>query len=183
MGNSDALKKLKNEFEKEKKKRSLKAEWIFKIFKKPRGLLVDHMGEVHQLTRKELEDLMRGYLKGEYFMDVIYDEEGKAVHVMKMIDLSRYTWLPKYMYRRFLKAVCDTLGLVYRPFMLEAVTARRLTPKAMVEFGEKPFWHEPEERAKELAEKYEYVHGEIEALERFFKMQKEKERLKGEKKK
>jgi hypothetical protein len=168
MPDSEALKKLKKEVE-------VKEEWIFKIFDKPPGLTVDHMGEAHQLAEKELRDLMRGYLKGEYFMDVVYDPKEKAyVHVLKIIDLSRYKWLPRYLYKKFLKCVCEVLDIPYRPQMLDAVTAQRLTAKARIAFAEKKLWDLAEERAKELAERYERIYEEIAGLEKFFKEEKKK---------
>jgi len=165
---SEAYKKLKKEVE-------VKEEWIFRIFDKPPGLTIDHLGEVHQLAEKELRDLMQGYLKGEYYMDVIYDPEERAyVHVLTMINLGRYGWLPKYLYKKFLKCVCEVLGIPYRPQMLEAVVPKPLTPKARVMFAEKKPWDLAEERAKELEERYERVWEEIEGLEKFFKEVKKK---------
>jgi len=165
---SEALKKLKKEAE-------VKEEWIFRIFDKPPGLTVNHLGEVHQLAEKELKDLMQGYLKGEYYMDVIYDPEERAyVHVLTMINLGRFRWLPKYLYRKFLKCVCEVLGIPYRPQMLEAVVPKPLTAKARVAFAEKKPWDLAEERAKELEERYERVWKEIEGLEKFFKEVKKK---------
>ena len=181
MGNSDAYKKLREEeFEKEKKKRDLKAEWIFKEFKKPPGLAIDHMGEVHVLSDDDLRDLMRGYLQEYVWKGKI---SGEVFELTPVVDLSRYAWLPKYMYRRFLRSVCEVLGIIYRPELLEEMIFPPETEKARVEFAEKPFWAAPEERAKELAKRYEYVYDEIEALERFFKSVKEKEKLERRKEK
>jgi hypothetical protein len=155
---SEALKKLKKEY---------KEEWVFKVFKNPPGLTIEHMGDTHQLSEKEMRDLMRGYLRGEYYMEVIKDKEGHEIHVLTMIDLSRYKWLPKYLYRRFLMYVCDALGLVYRPLMLEAVVSVPLTPKAVVEFAPKPYFYEYEKRAAELGERRKVTMSEIDELMKF----------------
>jgi len=176
MGNSEARKKLREEeFEKEKKLRDIKAEWICKVFKRPPGLAVDHMGEVHVLSEEDLRDLMRGYLR-EYVWKGKIEEE--VFPIEPIIDLTRYSWLPKYMYRRFLMAVCEALGIIYRPELLEELVYPRETEKARVEFPEKPYWIEPEKRARELSQRYEYIYDEIEALERFFKSVKEREKKK-----
>lgn len=69
--------------------------------------------------------------------------------------------------------VCDALGIIYRPFMLEAVYPRPLTPKALVEFRPKPFWYQYEKRAKELEERSKVVASEIKDLEELSKLLKE----------
>ena len=165
---SEALKKLKKEVE-------VREEWIFRIFDKPPGLTVEHLGDVHQLAVEELRDLMRGYLKGEYYMYVIYDPEEKAyIHVMTMINLGRYRWLPKYLYNKFLRCVCEVLGIPFRLQMLDAVVPKPLTPKARVVFPEKKPWDEGLERCKELKEKFDRDKEEIEGLIKFFKEVKKK---------
>jgi len=168
MPDSEALKKLKKEVE-------VKEEWVFRIFDKPPGLTVEHLGDVHQLAVEELRDLMRGYLKGEYYMYVIYDPEEKAyIHVMTMINLGRYRWLPKYLYNKFLRCVCEVLGIPFRLQMLDAVVPKPLTPKARVVFPEKKPWDEGLERCKELKEKFDRDKEEIEGLIKFFKEVKKK---------
>jgi len=177
MPDSEAYKKLKEEARVARgtvayryKVRETGAEWVFKVFDKPPGLTIDHRGETVTFSEKELRDLMRGYLKGEYYMEVIYDPVEKAyIHVMAMINLGRFTWLPKYLYKTFLKSVCEALGIPYRVQMLEAVEPRPLTPKARVEFAEKKVWDVELERAKELKELLERSKREEEDLEKFFK--------------
>jgi len=162
--NSDAYKKLKKE---EKEPRP---EWIFKVSTKPPSLVIDHMSDKHILSEKELREIMRGYLKGEHYEAVIKDEEtGELVHVLHIIDLSRYTWLPKYLYKRFLRSLCEALGLIYRPEMMEAVTPVKLTPRALVRFREKTIWEKEEEHAKETEDVVNLVNKDIAALEKFFK--------------
>lgn len=163
MPDSEALEKLKKEV-------TVREEWIFRIFDKPPGLTINHMGEVHQLAEVELRDLMLGYLKGEYYIDVVYDPEERAyIHVMTMINLGRYRWLPKYLYKKFLKCVCEVLDIPYRPRMLDAVVPKPLTPKARVEFAEKKPWDEGLERCEELKEKLDRDKDMIEGLIKFFK--------------
>ena len=167
---SKALKKLRKEVE-------VKEEWVFRIFDKPPGLTVDHRGDIHQLAVKELRDLMRGYLKGEYYMDVVYDpEEGAYIHVLTMINLARYPWLPKYLYTKFLRCVCEVLGIPYRPQMMDAIMPRHLTPKARVVFPEKlekKLWDEGLGRCEELKEELDRDKEYIEGLIKFFKEVKE----------
>lgn len=170
MGDGEAHAKLRKEAAAER------PEWRVEILK-GNGLRIDHFGEVHLLSRVELEDIMRGYFQKEYYYAVIVDvETGHEIHVMRMIDLSRYTWLPKHMYRRFLKAACEILGIVYKLEMLEAVTSKRLTPKAIVVFPQKSVFEKAEKRTAEIKEREESIKREIENLREFMKGQKEEKK-------
>lgn len=120
-------------------------EWTFKVFKKPAGLLVDHFGDKLLLSERELKDLAVG-----------------------KVDMSRYSAIPKKMYRVFMMNVVDALGMVYRPYMVEQVTPEKVR-RPRYKLPEKMEWDIAEKRAKELKERYERIMVEIEALEAFFK--------------
>lgn len=168
---SDAYEELKNE-------ERGKPAWIIKTTKKPPSVTIGRGGEyIHTLSGEELRDIMRGYFQKEYYYAVIVDEEtGHEIHVMRMIDLSKYTWLPRYMYRRFLKATCEVLGIVYRLEMLDAVTSKRLTPKAYVVFPPKSVFEKVEKRTAEIKEREESIKREIDNLREFMKGQKEEKK-------
>lgn len=146
--------------------------------------------DVHILSEEELNDLMRGYLNKEYYMDVIEIPVGyigkkgekiqlkERIPVMQVINLKRYNWLPKYLYARFLRAVCEALGIIYRPFMLDAVFPVPLTPKAVIQFKPKPFWVEYERRIEAAKEREKLVKSEFDESIEFLKKLKEYEKEK-----
>lgn len=164
--NSDAHKVLKKE-------EVSKPEWVVEVLPKKAGLKVDHFSEVHLISRSELENIMRGYLKGEYWWGIIEDTEGHRIYVPHPIDMSRYSWLPKHMYRRFLKATCEILGIMYKVQMLEAVTAVRLTPRALIMFPQKSVFEKAEKRTAEIKEEEDSMGREIDRLREFMKSLKE----------
>ena len=168
---SDAHDKLKNE-------ERGKPAWIIKITKNPPSLIIGRGGEyIHTLTKNELKDIMRGYFPEEYYMDVLVDtESGEKVYVKHLIDLSRYTWLPKYMYRRFLRATCEVLGIAYKVEMLDLVTATRLTPKAVVVFPEKSVFEKMEKRTAEIKEMEDAMKREIANIREMMKVIKEEKK-------
>lgn len=125
-------------------------EWLFKVFKKPPGLLVDHFGDKLFLSEVELRELSRG-----------------------KVDMSRYPMIPKKMYRVFMMNVADALGVVYRPYMVEAVTPEKVR-RPRYELPKPKVWDVMEKRAKELKEKIERYKEEIKALEEFFRAVKKK---------
>jgi len=168
---SDAHEELKNE-------ERGKPAWIIKITKNPPTITIGRGGEyIHVLSGEELKDIMRGYFQKEYYYAVIVDvETGHEIHVMRMIDLSKYTWLPRYMYRRFMKAICEALGIVYRLEMLDAITSKPLTPKVRVIFPQKSVFEKVEKRTAEIKEREESIKREIENLREFMKGQKEEKK-------
>lgn len=152
-------------------------------------LPVTRARDVHVFSEDELRDLMRGYLEKEFYMDVIEVEVGRIeqkppvplkgrIPVMQVINLKRYDWLPKYLYPRFLRHVCEALGIIYRPFMLEAVYPVPLTPKAMVEFRPKPFWYKYEKRLEELKTRDKITKSEADEAIEFLRKYKEYEKEK-----
>lgn len=162
MGDSKALKKLKSE--------RPKPEWVFKVFTKPPGLKVIHGGDVHVLSEAEMRTLMHGWWRKEWKLG-----ERRYISVEHRVDLARYKWLPKYMYKRFVKAVCEALGIVYRPYMVEYLTPPKMR-KAKIVFPEKMPWDKALKRSEELKEKVEYYKEFYEALDEFFKKVKKIER-------
>ena len=166
---SDAHEKLKKE--------EPKAEWRVFILPDKSGLKIDHFGEVHTLSKKELKDVMRGFFPEEYYMDVLVDtESGQKVYVKHLIDLSRYSWLPKYMYRRFLRATCEVLEIPYKVEMLDLVMSTRLTPKALVIFPEKSVFEKAEKRTAEIKEREESMKREIKSIREFMESMKEEKK-------
>ena len=131
--------------EKEKKKQDeeIRPEWIFKVFKNPAGLAVDHSGEITTLSHYELRDLVFGDT-----------------------NLGKYPMIPKRLHRTFLVKACDALDLIYRPQMLEAVKAP-VIEKVKLEFDPKMPWDIALERAKELKVTIELWNKDIEKLEKF----------------
>lgn len=119
---------------------------MFKERKGHEGLTVDHFGDKLQLSRSELEDLAFGKVK-----------------------MDRYPMIPKNMYRPFMMNVADALGIVYRPYMVEAVTPERVE-RPRYELPEKKEWDKIGEYVEELKKKIERVDGEIEWLERVIKV-------------
>ncbi len=155
-----------------------KPAWIVEIKKNPPAVVIGRGGEyIHSISGNELRDIMRGYLPEEFYMDVLVDEEtGHRIHILHLIDLSRYSWLPRYMYRRFLRAACEVLGIQYKVEMLEAVTSQRLTPKALIIFPEKSVFEKAERRTAEIKEREDAIKKEIEQLREFVKAQKEEKK-------
>lgn len=143
-----------------------KPAWVFKITKSPPSITIGRGGEyIHVLSEVELRDVMRGYFPKEYYMDVLVDtESGERVYIKHLIDLSRYTWLPKYMYVRFLRATCEVLGIPYKAEMVEAVTSKRLSPRAVMFFPEKSLIEKAETRTAEIKEREEAINREIAKL-------------------
>jgi hypothetical protein len=156
--NSEAYKKLKVD---------TRPEWTFKIFTKPAALVVEHYDEAHTISEKEMRDLLKGFLEKEYVWKGKMEEE--VVEIPPVLTLERYKWLPKYLYPRFMRAVCEALGVPYSRAIVEALVYEAETPKAKVEFKEPTEWEKAEKRAKELSQRYERLWEEIEALEKFYK--------------
>ena len=165
MGDSKAHKKLKED-EVEVVERP---EWVFKVFTKPAGLFIDHFGDKHNFSKDELEEVVTGEKSISYF-DVA---DKKWKEKKELIDLGRYPWLPKGMYRAFVMNACDALGLVYRPYMVERITPEAM-PKARIEFKQKSEVEKVLERTKDLEVKYRIIGEEIKALEDFWKLVKKK---------
>lgn len=148
MGNSDAYKKLKKEEGKEKGYVDWtdRPEWIYRVFTKPPGLLVDHFGDKTTFSEAELNVLVTG-----------------------KVDMARYTQFPKSEYRTLLRRACEALGIVYRPYMLEQIIPPKVQ-KARIEFPEPREWDLAEKRAGELKKKYASINEDIVlALEAFLK--------------
>jgi len=146
MGNSDAYRELKKEYV----DWTERPEWVFKVFKKPAGLMIDHMGDRITLSERELRELTVG-----------------------KVDMARYPSIPKRMYRTFLMKACEALGSIYRPYMLEQVTPPKVE-KARIEFPQKMPWDTALEEVEELKLKEEYWREEIAQLEEFFRRAKKK---------
>jgi len=165
MVNSDASKKLKKEVE-EKPERP---EWQFKVFHRPPGMLIDHFGDRYNFSKEELEEISVGARSIRFFDK----DEKKWKERKESIDLARYPWLPKGMYRTFMMNVCDALGIVYRPYMLERIMPEVL-PKARIEFRQKLEWEKQLERTEDLKVKYKIINEEIKVIDEFYKMVKKK---------
>jgi hypothetical protein len=130
-------------------------------------LVVEHFDEVHTFSEKDLKDLLKGFLEKEYVWRGKIGEE--AFEISPVIVLERFKWLPKYLYPRFMRAVCEALGVPYSRAIVEALMYEAETPKAKIEFREPTEWEKAEKRAKELSQRYERLWEEIEALEKFYK--------------
>jgi hypothetical protein len=141
----------------------------FIILRNPTTLKVTHDRVVHTISAFEMKDVMRGYFEKEFYMDVITDEEGHKVHILSPIDLSRFTWLPRYYYREFVMSMCEALGILFRPLMMESVVPVRLTPKAKVMFREKTIIEKTEARVEEIKTREEAMKREIEDINNFFR--------------
>lgn len=148
MGDSRAHKELKKE--KEYVDWTERPEWVFKVFKKPAGLMVNHMGDRMTLSKRELKELSLG-----------------------KVDMARYPAVPKRMYRTFMVKVCEALGIIYRPYMLEQVTPPKVK-RVRIEFPKKMPWDTALEEVEELKKKEEYWREEIAQLEEFFRRAKKK---------
>lgn len=159
------------------KKEEPKVEWRVFVLPDKSGMKVVHFDEIHILSRAELKDIMRGFFPNEYYMDVLVDtESGEKVYVKHLIDMSRYTWLPKYMYRRFLRSTCEVLDIPYKVEMLDLVTSARLTPKAVVVFPEKSVFEKAEKRTAEIKEREDAMKREIDNIREMMKVIKEEKK-------
>ena len=141
----------------------------FVILRKPTTLKVTHDRIVHTVSLFEMKDVMRGYYEKEFYMDIVVDEEGHKVHILHPIDLSRFAWLPRYLYVKFVKSICEALGIPFRPLMMESIVPVPLTPKARVEFRQKTVIEKTEARVGEIKEREEAMKREIEEISKFFK--------------
>jgi len=170
---SDAHSKLKKEEEERGK-----PAWVVKVLKNPPSLVIGRGGEyIHTLSVEELKDVMRGFFPKDYYMDVLVDtESGQKVHIKHLIDLSRYGWLPRYMYRRFLRAACEILDIEYKVEMLDLVTSTRLTPKALVIFPEKSVFEKAEKRTAEIKVREDAMKREIDNIREMMKVIKEEKK-------
>ena len=156
MGDSKAYKKLKSQAER-------KAEWRIEVV--DGTVVVDHFGEVHVISKKECKEIYKEAMERYY---EILPERIKKGYWGLPYSLARYKWLPKYMYRRFLRAVCEAVGKPYRAWMVDVLTPPKRV-KARIVFPKKMEWDVLEERAKELKKKIEWYKGFIDDLEKFFK--------------
>jgi len=183
--NSESMKKIREEkgkktgidreferMKKETKKLREAPDWTIEVLTKPKGLKVSCKRYVHLLSEKELKDLMRGELEKEFTFKGKIDEE--EIKLTPTVDLHRYDWLPKYMYRKFVRAVCDLLGIEYTPQMIVEMVFEPETPKATVEFREPTLIDKTEKRAEELKNTLASYRSEIDTLEQFFKGVKKK---------
>ena len=141
----------------------------FVILRKPTTLKVTHDRIVHTVSLWEMKDVMRGYFDKEFYMDIVIDDEGHKVHILHPIDVSRFGWLPRYLYVKFVKSVCEALGILFRPIMMESIVPVPLTPKAKVEFRQKTIIEKTEIRVAEIKEREEAMKREIEDINKFFK--------------
>lgn len=147
--------------EKLKKEERGRPEWTITVFKKPRGLKIDHMGEIHQLAEDDLKELL-------------YTTEMKR-GVSECIwcpDLARLSWLPKYMYKKFLKSACESLDVPYTNAMLVSLTPPRWQ-KAYVIFPVKTPIDLAEKRVAEIKEREQSMKREITELGMFLRGVKE----------
>jgi len=152
----------------------------FVILYKPTTLKVTHDRIVHTLSEREMREVMKGYFQKDYYMDVVKDEEGNLVHILHPIDLSRFAWLPRYLYVKFVKSVCEALGIPFRPMMMESIVPVPLTPKARVEFRQKTIIEKTEARVEEIKTREGAMKREIDEIKQFFEGMK---KLKEEEKK
>ncbi len=154
---------------KNSKKKAVK-EWEYKVFKNPPGLRIDHLGDTYYLSQKELE------LIGKYLGE--YRARGRqlAFGFPYFYDMSRYRWLPKSQYKKFLKAVCEALDKPYRPFMIEVILPVKL-PRHRYEFPKKMPWDKAKDFVEELRLREERSAAMIDYLEELAKL-KEKEKKK-----
>lgn len=148
MGDSKAYEKLKKEYV----DWTAREEWEFRVFTKPPGLVIDHFGDKLVLSAAEVKDLVTG----------------KAT-------FARYPAIPKYMYRTIMVKAAEALGVVYRPYMVEAATPERVV-KPRFELPKPKPWEVAEKKASELKERIERYKDEIARLEAFLKAVREMEK-------
>lgn len=175
------------------KLREKREEWVIEVFKNPPGVTVNHGGDIHEFSEEELLDLTMEYIlirdmvvaseDYEVFMEwfslpsvyVIYGREIPSYRArIQEVNLGIYEWLPKYMYVKFLKAVCEAVGVEYNNLLLVMLTPPAKGRSWKLEFHEKTELEQIEERTKDLKTRYSMINTEINALERFFKEMKKK---------
>ena len=145
--NSEAYKKLKGE-----KGWVARPEWEFKVFKKPAGLKIDHHGDVTILSTRELKELVYG-----------------------KTDFSRYPQIGRKMYGAVMRKAAEALGVIYRPYMVEAATPERMK-RVSFRLPEPKEWEIALKRVDELKKKEERTDRFIDYLERLVKVKKESEK-------
>lgn len=148
MVNSEAYKKLKGE----KVDFIPRPEWVFKMFKEPAGLMIDHHGDVTTLSKRELKELVYG-----------------------KTDFSRYPQIGRGMYRAVMKKAAEALGVIYRPYMVEAATPEKMK-RVSFRLPKPKEWDIALKKVEELKEKEERMDGFIEYLEALAKVKREMEK-------
>lgn len=103
-----------------------------------------------KVTKKDLPMLCKIRDRVKNAREIITEEE--TIKIYHVIDLSRYKWLPKKLYREFIKCVCKALGIEFEPEMVDSITSSPLTPKAVIIFPPKTKIAQTEKKLQERSE-------------------------------